>query len=719
MLVRWNPTKLTGGAPQHPGRSGTVLPWGRGTATRLGHVADWSPKHRREVSDRITLAATGSRQTPSFTVVDSGEGQTPGSMPNTLLSLDQKNKIDIHFVQGKFNMGGTGALRFCGKNNLQLVISRRNPSIQPVGTVDGLSHDWGFSVVRRENPTGAKRVSTYRYLAPEAGGVLHFSSDTLPLFPQGNDAYVRDTSWGTAIKLYEYKLPGKSHILRRDGLLYRLDILLPGIALPVRLHECRDFGGHRGSFDTTLSGLGVRLSDDRSDNLEPGFPTSSTFAISGQRMTAEVYAFRREKADSYRKNEGVVFTVNGQTHGHLSKAFFSRKSVGMNRLGDSLLVIVDCSGISGRHREDLFMNSRDRMEQGEFLRAIERELESILKDNRLLRDLREHRRREDVEAKLQDSKPFKDVLESILRKSPSLATLFGATGPLSNPFKSAKGKIGSDFRGKRFPSFFRFRNMDYGKELQRTTALNARSRIMFETDVVNDYFSRGNFAGSHILRSHDPRLVDSAMPDHTLNLQNGVATLNLTLPVWADVNDQIRYELVVEDATLVEPFVNSFVIGVGPSQGRSGGGGNHRQYSDHGTGDEDMAHGLAIPTPILVYEAEWSQYAFDKSSALKAVYDPPNDEEGTGGSHTYYINMDNVYLKAELRTTKESPAIVKARWQYGLVLVAMALLREQTTSDEGTVEDEVYGATKAIAPVLLPLIQHLGGLSDEDIADLS
>ena len=44
-----------------------------------------------------------------------------------------------------------------------------------------------------------------------------------------------------------------------DGLLYRLDLLLPGVALPIRLHECRGYGGHDGSFDTTLTGLGVRL----------------------------------------------------------------------------------------------------------------------------------------------------------------------------------------------------------------------------------------------------------------------------------------------------------------------------------------------------------------------------------------------------------------------------------------------------------------------------
>ena len=648
-------------------------------------------------------------------------------MPNTLLSLDKKNKIDVHFVQGKFNMGGTGALRFCGYNNLQLVISRRNPNIRPNEYIDPSQHQWGFTVVRRENPTDSKRVSTYTYLAPEDNGVLRFESDVLPMFPQGNEAYARDTGWGTAIKLYEYKLTGRSHILRGDGLLQRLDLLLPRIALPVRLHECRDYSGHPGSFDTTLNGLWVRLSDDRSENLEPEFPTSSAFTIRGEQMTAEVYAFKRGKANTYKKSEGIIFAVNGQTHGSLQQRFFSRRSVGMNRLEDSILVIVDCSRISGRNREDLFMNSRDRMEQGEFLDAIEGELESILRENQLLRDLRERRRHEDVEHKLQDSRPFKDVLESILRKSPSLAALFGGTGPLSDPFKSRNVKAGNEFHGETHPSIFRFRNMDYGRELQRTTAINMRSRVGFETDVVNDYFTRGQYPGEYVLRSLDQPLFNSLIPDHALNLQNGTATLNLALPDGAKAGDSFGYELVVQDETLVEPFVNRFTISVGPYQQPSGGNGARHPRSEDGNGDGEAAKGLAIPNPVRVYEAEWETHGFNKFSALKAIYDP-SDDDASSGSHTYYINMDNFHLNTELKATKENPEIVKARWQYGMVLIGVALLlgdtkpeglngsgQESEENDGETPEARVFNATAAIAPVLLPLIEHLGALSDDDL----
>ena len=692
----------------------------RSRANTLGHISHWPIRMRRDLSSRITLAATGGNQNPSFTVVDAGEGQTPDSMPDTLLSLDKQNKVDVHFVQGKFNMGGTGALRFCGTNNLQLVISRRNPAIQSNGMAEPASTQWGFTVVRRENPTRSKRVSTYTYLAPQPNGsVLRLDSDVLPLFPQGNSAYARDAAWGTAIKLYEYKLKGRSNIIRRDGLLNKIDILLPGVALPIRLHECRNYRGHYGSFDTTLTGLGVRLSEDRSENLEPGFPTSSAFTIREQPMTAEVYAFKRGKAATYRNDEGVIFAVNGQTHGNLPKRFFSRKFVGMNSLEDSIFVVVDCTHVDGRTREDLFMNSRDRMEQGEFLRAIEDELASIIKDNQLLRELREQRRREDVEAKLQDSKPFQHILASIIRKSPSLAHLLGQVGPLSDPFKSRRVNQTKAFMGETHPSFFHFKDMDYGNELLRTTATNFRSRIMFETDVVNDYFTRGEYPGKYELRSRDDGLQLTGLPDHNLNLNNGVATLNLALPSSAKIGDIYKYQLVVDDDTIVEPFVNQFVVSVGPYQEPSGGDSRPRHQPDernNSNGDEPQ--GLAIPVPTLVYEPDWDRYGFDRESALKAEYHP-TDDDGDAGSYEYFINMDNIHLKTELKGTKENPEIVKSRWKFGMVLVAMALLnqsdRKLENDDVPTPTEDVFRITATIAPVLLPLIEHLGGLSLEDI----
>jgi hypothetical protein len=50
-------------------------------------------------------------------------------MPETILSLARSNKMYIPFVQGQFNQGGTGALRFCGYH------CWRRPKIDPLTAI--------------------------------------------------------------------------------------------------------------------------------------------------------------------------------------------------------------------------------------------------------------------------------------------------------------------------------------------------------------------------------------------------------------------------------------------------------------------------------------------------------------------------------------------------------------------------------------------------------
>lgn len=115
-----------------------------------GRIRDWTSSERTEIAKGITLSATGYRSgqgNPCFSIADCGEGQTPLMMPLTFLSLTKKsNKLKIPFVQGKFNMGGTGVLTFCGRHNLQFILSKRNPKLVAMNPQDQSDYDWGFTV---------------------------------------------------------------------------------------------------------------------------------------------------------------------------------------------------------------------------------------------------------------------------------------------------------------------------------------------------------------------------------------------------------------------------------------------------------------------------------------------------------------------------------------------------------------------------------------------
>ena len=720
-------------------------------ADTLGHIENWGNAKRTEVSRLITVAATGARAAtdgsvnPCFTITDAGEGQTPQSMPITILSLDKKNKLRIQFVQGKFNMGGTGVLQFCGRNNLQFIVSRRNPKIPKRG--DSASDDnWGFTVVRRENPPVGQKSSVYTYLAPlgadkkpRMGDILSFNSESLPIFPEDKIPYKREANSGTAIKLYEYAATGfRTMMFRKDGLLSRLDILLPEIALPIRLHECRDYRGHPGSFETTLSGLAVRLEDNKAENLEEGFPTTGQFMAHGEPMDSRIYAFRQSKADTYRKNEGLIFTVNGQTHGYLPLSFFGRKTVGMGRLDDSILAVVDCTSLSGRAREDLFMNSRDRLRGGDLRNAIERELEVLVRDHPGLRALKEKRRREEIESKLSNSKPLEKALELILKSSPSLLSLFSSGFRLSNPFKIGEtASTDKPYKGKYHPTYFKFQKLQYGQKLERTVPMNMRSRTIFETDVVNDYFSRPQNKGVftlHVINNGKSENVQN----YSLNLHDGRATLSLRFPEGCQAGQVFEYEARIVDDSLVEPFVNKFALTVGPAQTPAGGISEGAKPPIDKKGHErEIPSGISIPEVFEVTEPEWEHRKpkFDQYSALQIVQEEAADEiaieEDGAAVYSFWVNVDNIHFKRECKLSKEDPKILKARWKYGLALVGMALIQadtkaqkpqgdseaEENDEEEGpTLEQRVFDTTAAIAPVLLPIVETLGSLTEEQVS---
>ncbi len=709
-----------------------------------GRIREWPSNKRTEVARGITLSATGARSNPCFTISDIGEGQTPKKMPHTILSLDKENKLKIPFVQGKFNMGGTGALKFCGKHNLQLVISRRNPAILEYNVEHQPDEDkWSFTIVRREDPHGNRRSSVYTYLAPfdesdHSKGVLRFSSQTLPIFPEGKNPYAKQAEWGTLIKLYDYSATGfKSHILMKDGLLGRVDLLLPDIALPMRFHECRDYRGHEGSFETSLTGLRVRLDDDRSANLEEGFPVGAPIKVAGEEMLATIYAFKKKRSEAYRKNEGIIFVVNGQTHGYLTQDFFSRNKVGLSYLADSILVLADCTKLSGRAREDLFMNSRDRLSKGELHQQIEESLEELLKHHQGLRELKERRRREEIESRIDNSRPLEDILEKLMKQSPILSSLFLQGLRLSVPFRTTEViEKEEEFKGKRFPTHFKFKGKDYGQVLNKDCHINMRCRLTFETDVENEYFSRAIDPGEFnlTLMQGDKEIV---FENYVLNLQNGIATLSISLPNDVVLNQEFHLIVRVNDCSLIEPFKNEFnVIVKEPLEIRRGDS-SRRQPPGTNEGDNrERSAGIQMPNIKEVHEEEWQSKTppFDKFTALRIINagntDVNEEDPEQPLVYDFFVNVDNFYLKTEMKNSKAEPELIKAQFVYGMVLIGLSLLKqdieyrkkksgtEDNQEDENgngvSIEKKVEEFSRAVSPVILPIINSLGSLSLDD-----
>jgi hypothetical protein len=430
-------------------------------------------------------------------------------------------------------------------------------------------------------------------------------------------------------------------------------------------------------------------------------------------MTALVYAFKKGQASNYRKNEGIVFIINGQTHGHIQDYFFSRTSVRMDYLRDDLLVIVDCSNLEGHLKEDLFMNSRDRLCDCELKTQIESELERLIKEHPGLRALRETRRKEEIADKLRDSKPLVDVINKILKNSPTLSRLFPAGTKLSNPFKMEEVGEGINYQGKRYPTFFRLLDKSKGK-LSKNCPANWRFRVQFETDAENDYFHRDDDPGMFTLKANG-----QVVTDYVLNLWNGIANLTVSLNLNVKPGDRITYASQVIDATKWQPFEDGFEIIVSPEEKhqKGGNGGKKPGKSTEGTGKHEPSL-LALPEIYDVKQVDWIKHKFDEYSGLDVI---SSGEEG----YDFYVNIDNICLQTELKYVRLNiaPELLIARFRYGMVLIGLAMLRdfgrleeqEQIGSNTQMITEKIKEFTRAISPVLLPMISSLSELGPDEV----
>ena len=723
----------------------------------VGSLVSWSSQRRLQESRSITIAATGAKPSPggpkmSLTICDQGEGQSPLALPSTILSLNAKNKQRIRFVQGKFNMGGSGALRFCGNQGIQLVISRRHPDVAAKELAkDELANHWGVTVVRREEPSnklGDPVHSEFTYLAPvesvehpRNGYVLSFESDKLPLMPNGDIAYSREVEFGTTIKLYEYETSvGQSNVLMKGGLLYALERLMPEVALPIRMHECRGYAGKGGSFATTIAGLVVRLEEGKGDNLEPGFPRTAKLIAATTKMNAKIYAFKPDRAATYLRNEGVVFQINGQSHGHMPKSIFARKKVGLPRLKDSLLVIVDCSELGATQREDLFMSSRDRLSNKAIRNDVEAEVMEMLQNNGALKKLQQERRDKDVQSKLSKDKPLEEVLGQVMKASPTLRKIFLLGQRLSKPFATGSAGAGGEekgegpgsgkkkqppqlYIGKPHPSFFDAQGVCSGGVFRRNCEEGRRFRIAFKTDVENQYLDRKINQGSFELEILDEDNLE--IPSGNLTLDDGDAFLNCKLPEGVKAGDVFVLQVSVNDPTLTEPFVNLIQLRILAKKQKQKSSSTSKKKGGKGSGEKGSGVGIKTPRMIRVRTDDemWVKHHFTPDTACHVISDPIDVDGKQELEHTFYINVHNKSLLTEMKHTKQDVSLMEAKFTYANVLFGLAMILDddqrrknsKAGDDDVSVQDEIRRMTQAVAPVVLPMIDQLSGLNESEL----
>ncbi|KMQ61155.1 hypothetical protein ACM40_15790 [Chryseobacterium sp. BLS98] len=460
---------------------------------------NWDLKqNRRKQSEEIQILADGPPRNTSVIVYDNGEGQHPEKFEDTFLSLVRGNKIHIQFVQGKYNMGGSGALVFCGKRRFQLIASKRYDN----------TGNFGFTLIRQRKISESgtnRRSSHFEYLKID-NQIPNFPITDLDLKLHG-----RNFNTGSIIKMYSYQFPTGYSGFAQD-LNQSLNEFLFEPVLPLLTADNKERYPNNKVLELDLFGLKRRLEEAQSDYIDTYFSEEYVDKLFGKaKVTCYVFKPKTEKHDVkksreiirsrfFKNNMSVMFSINGQVHGSYTTEFISR-TLKLNLLKDYLLIHVDCTEMDPDFREELFMASRDRLKDGPEANALREYLGKKLRKSEL--DEINRKRKESIGLENEDTTELIKSFAKNLPKNSDLFKLLQNTLKLEEKKEEKKDRKPASqkpktevkpFLPQRFPSLFQLHNKKEGINII-SLPKNGERTIKFDTDVANDYFDRSEDSG--------------------------------------------------------------------------------------------------------------------------------------------------------------------------------------------------------------------------------
>jgi hypothetical protein len=453
------------------------------------------PTFRRKQAEEIQIIADGPPRNTSVIIYDNGEGQDPQDFDNTFLSLVRGNKNNIMFVQGKYNMGGSGSIVFCGKKGYQLIASKRYHN----------RGQFGFTLVR-EHPfskgeSESKKNTWYEFFKIDGKVPAFDLTEELDL-----KLFNRKFKTGTIIKMYSYQFPSGYSGFAQD-LNQSLNEFLFEPVLPVYTVDKAERYPNNKVLQLDLFGLKRRLEDDQ-NYIESFFSEVYTDELFAE-MKVTCYVFKSRVGDNdvkktkenirrsfFKNNMSVMFSINGQAHGHYTSEFITRQ-LKFNLLKDYLLIHVDCTNMRYEFRKELFMASRDRLKHGDEATQLREYLGKRLRNSQLAEI--DKKKKESIGF---DSEDTNDLLKSFAKNLPKDSELFKLlqhtlkldeqkketeTQKLEKKDKLKEHK--APFNPKRFPTFFKLHSKS-GQQSVISLPQQGEKVVMFDTDVENQYFDR-------------------------------------------------------------------------------------------------------------------------------------------------------------------------------------------------------------------------------------
>ena len=672
-----------------------------------------------EMARSVMIIADGPRERPNIAVADRGEGQRPEDFEVTLLSLQRGNKNAIRFVQGKYNMGGTGVLPFCA-SGYELIASRRCAEL---AAAEGGSGEWGFTLVREKPdvPEGSK-TTWYEFLAVPGGAVPTAPAGPLPLLPAGGA--LED---GCYIKMFGYDLPEPSPIT--TSLWRAINSRLYAPSMPVMMVEARECFGPRDKArraGTVMRGNRGRVARDGRDHVHQR--REIQFKLRGfGRHLVEVTVFRHAEmpgggggeggggvargsrvAKFRTKSEAVMLTQNGQTHATITEARL-KSATGLESLAPYMMVHVDLTAIPTT-KAKIFMASRDRVRRSADYKALEEAIMQDLGADDRLRALDAEYKALDRASSIGDESMDRAIVNAV-RRNHYIAELLdagrtavdggqgggkgggngngnGGEGGNGNGGEGGNGNGGDPppFVPSYVPTYLRMR----GTAATATAGQDAvpakqiphdggTSYVYLETDAPNDYTTRETDAGE--LAAEFPSAADgSCHPPHEGVIRVKVKSKGAQFGGAGD----LVVALTRPNAAALRCMVQLYY---GEPKDVGGGG----EGDDKGGPGEDPEKESSVKVPELRWLArdKWGGQEWDEKSVSKV------------NSDAILINADCSYLAEFTRIHPDLDA-EEIKHRFGFSVYVASLFLHSDLSGTEDYEESFERAIAAVAKSCLP-----------------
>ena len=461
-----------------------------------GVIADSIKRRKKTVAMEsgvdVTLWDGDVQDSPTIDISDDGIGLSREEIPQTILSLNQSNKITKWYLMGRFGQGGSTTFAF---TEFSILISRKFYDSKEVS----------FTVVKFQPPAHDEKDGKYVYMVS--------SADNLPISVRVEDSKLLDSlNFNTLVRHVNYRI-GKQNLLSLYGKLqyYLFDPVLPFKLVNQQI----------GAYQERLRRIyGSRDRLNRSDFIEYRseiqVPSSE---IHYGTIMIRYWLFKR-KTDPAQKmtfidpDYPIVVTYYGQSHSVLPRRFLNECQ--LPYLLKDLVVQIDCDLVNDVGRRALFPSTREAI-TSEGSAIIKRMIVEILSNSRELKDLNRQREEEFLSEGFTREKDEmrRNLAEMINRILPGRIALHGGNkgegdkkpvSPESITELPPEQEIEIEFvASKDFPTFIKIMN--------KANPLVFRPNQSFRIEILSDapngflasnqaYFSLGDEADKYLTISY-------------------------------------------------------------------------------------------------------------------------------------------------------------------------------------------------------------------------